>query len=199
MPWITLENIDPKGATNYRETLAETEHDSDRAAGIVGAVLVDESLSALLKSRLQPDSELITELFRSSGPLGAFSVKITTGFLMGLYSKVAWKELNTIKEIRNEFAHRPARSFSFPRIYDLAINLSLSERVELHLGMTTTDRGTIWLGTKPPDDQRTIPVVEPLPADKLTARQRYMRACQFFTAAFAVLLQQPRTTPSLIF
>jgi hypothetical protein len=42
---------------------------------------------------------------------------------MRRFSKTARKELETIKDIRNEFGHRDARSFSFERIRDLANNL----------------------------------------------------------------------------
>jgi hypothetical protein len=51
MPWITLDNLGSENPSIYHETLAELEHDSDRAPGIVGAALLEESLSALLKSR----------------------------------------------------------------------------------------------------------------------------------------------------
>jgi hypothetical protein len=60
---------------------------------------------------------------------------------MELFSKAARKELETSKDVRNEFAHRVARSFSFERIRDLANNLSLSERVEFHLSVTTLEGG----------------------------------------------------------
>src|SRR5260370_29125745 len=125
MVWISTIRAD---AGDIGKALHELEHDSDRAAAIVGAVFVEESLTAFIQARLQPDKDLIPELFRSSGPLGAFSVKINVGHLMSLYSGDARKELETIKEIRNEFAHRIARSFSFERIRDLANNLSISER-----------------------------------------------------------------------
>jgi hypothetical protein len=201
MPWIALENASPEDAVSIRELLAELEHDSDRAAGIVGAVLVDESLSALIKTRFEADQDLISDMFRALGPLGSFSAEITLGFLMGLYSKAAWKELDTIRKIRNEFAHRAARSFSFQRIRDLTNHLSLSEQVELHASKFPKPggAGTIWLGIKPPAEEPSIPVLDPIAADKLTPRQRYMRACQFFSAALAVLLQQPRSPSTTIF
>jgi hypothetical protein len=42
MPWISLNTTD---AAALQTTLRELESDSDRAAGIVGAALVDESLT----------------------------------------------------------------------------------------------------------------------------------------------------------
>ena len=84
---------------------------------------------------------------------------------MELFSKPARKELETSKDVRNEFAHRVARSFSFEPIRDLANNLSLSERVEFHLSVTTLEvaaTGNMWLGEKPPDDQNSPPYCLPL-------------------------------------
>ena len=183
MPWISLND---KGEQDIPRTIAELQHNSDRAAGIVGAVLVDESLTALLKSRMQPDADLLREMFRNSGPLGAFSSKINMGFLIGLYSAAARKELDTIKEIRNEFAHRAARDFDFGRIRDLANNLSLCDRIEFHMSVDAFKAGgtgVLWMGDKPPSTQQSVPVLEPAPPEQLTPRKKYMRACQFFSAA----------------
>jgi DNA-binding MltR family transcriptional regulator len=186
MPLIHLSTTTTE---EIRQTLVELAQDSDRAAGIVGAVLVDDALTVLLKSRLQRDEDLIKDIFRASGPLGSFNTKITMGFLMGLYSKDAWKELNTIKEIRNQFAHHIARSFAFERIRDLAKNLSLAEEVEFHVRMEVT--GAAWLNTKPPADMPTTPLLPPISPDKLDPRERYLRSCQFYSAAFFAMAESP--------
>jgi DNA-binding MltR family transcriptional regulator len=195
MPWISQSTTD---VNDIRQTLRELEHTSDRAAGIVGAVLVDESLTALLKSRLAPDENLLNELFRSSGPLGPFSVKINLGFLMGLYSKDAWKELDTIKNIRNQFAHYAPRSFAYQSINDLANNLSLSERVDFHIASNVPEGIAIWLGSRPPADRPSVPLLPVITPDQLVPKERYLRACQFFSAALLVLAQffprQPLTS-----
>jgi hypothetical protein len=125
----------------------------------------------------------LNQLLRPSGPLGAFSVKITLGHLLGLLSPAARKELETIKEIRNEFAHRVARSFSFERIRDLANNLSLSEKIEFHVVQKEGGEGVLFIGAKPPADQPPIPMLPPINPEQLTPRERYLRACQFFTGA----------------
>ncbi|MGP0091436.1 MAG: hypothetical protein ACLPKB_15980 [Xanthobacteraceae bacterium] len=199
MPWISVSTDEGPNALNI---LDELQHDSDRTAGIVGAVVVEESLTKLLQSRLEPDQDFIRELFRASGPLGPFSVKINMGYLMGLYSKTARKELDTIKEIRNEFAHRVARSFAFERIGALANNLSLSETIEFHMAVESLEigqQGFMWLGSKPPPNEDSVPILPPITADKLAPRERYIRACNFFSAAFLVLEQTPRASPNLLF
>jgi hypothetical protein len=150
---------------------------------------VEESLTTLIRSRFIPDEEQLRELFRASGPLGAFSVKIRLGFLLGLYSAAAQSELNTIKEIRNEFAHRVARSFSVERIRDLANNLSLSEKVEFHMVQQKDNQAVLWIGAKPPADQPSQSVLLPLAPEKLTPREKYLRACQFYSGALLFTAQ----------
>lgn len=196
MPWISLNTTD---AETIGKTLKELEHDFDRAAGIVGAVLVDEALTTLLKSQLCRDQDLIEELFRASGPLGAFSVKINLGFLMGLYSPVARKELETIKNIRNEFAHYVARSFEFDRIKSLAANLALAEKTEFYLVNENTNV-VLYIGTKPPPDKSSIPVLPPIDPNKLTPRERYLRSCQFFSGALLFVGHvKPITNPAVMY
>ena len=88
--------------------VAEIDKGSDRSAGIVAAAFVEDQLTHLLKSRLRfedEDDTIMREMFRSRGPLGSFSAKIDMGYLMRLYSKTARRELETIKDIRNSFAH----------------------------------------------------------------------------------------------
>jgi hypothetical protein len=194
VPWISINTGEQQ---DIRQVMSELDHDSERAAAIVGAVLVEESLGALLRARLQPDDDLLNEMLRSSGPLGPFSVKINMAYLMGLYSKTANKELDTIRGIRNQFAHYTNRSFEYDRIRERANNLSLSERAEFYMTLPVPEGGegtVLWMGGKPPTDHphRVIPVLDPIPAEQLTPRKRYMRACQFFTAALLFVGHSPR-------
>jgi hypothetical protein len=50
-------------------------------------------------------------------------------WLVGLCSKEACKELHTIKDIRNEFAHKGlTRDFNSQRVRDLANNLTFGKK-----------------------------------------------------------------------
>jgi len=181
MPWVSLEG---KDADVMNSAMRELEHDSDRAAGLVGAVFVEESLTALVQSRMYRDKDTVDELYRPSGPLGALSVKIDLGFLLGLYTEAARKELETIKNIRNEFAHYIARDFAYGRIRDLTNNLTIAERTDFFVS-GVPDRGQLvfFVGSKPPADHpNAVPLLAPMEPDKIRPRDRYLRACQFYTA-----------------
>ena len=185
MPLISVSATDEE---SIRSILTELGHDSDRAAGIIGAVLVEESLAMLLRSRLVTDEDIHREMFRSSGPLGSFSAKINLAHLLGLFGPTAKKELDTIREIRNEFAHRVARSFLFEPVRDLANNLSLSEKIEFHISQKD-GQAVLYIGAKPPADQPSEPILPSIAPDKLTPRERYLRACQFFSGALLFTAQ----------
>jgi hypothetical protein len=86
MPWISTTGTDEK---EIREALGELEQASPRAAAIVGAVFVEESLTTLLKSRLRQDQKLLDDMFGPSKPLAAFGSKINLGFIRAVLDAAA--------------------------------------------------------------------------------------------------------------
>jgi hypothetical protein len=191
MPWIVISGTDEK---EIHEALSELEHASPRGAAILGAAFVDENLTRLLKSKLKQDKKLLDDMFEPSRPLGSFGSKINLAFLMGLYSEEARTELDIIKNIRNKFAHRIAPSFASPLIRERAMTLSLSERVPFHLIDVGGNRG-LFMGSHvlPEGATSSTPMLLPLPPDKLAdPRERYLRACHFYSNALLFLIHSPK-------
>jgi DNA-binding MltR family transcriptional regulator len=89
----------------------EMQGNSDRAAGIVASAIVEDHLTTALKSRFHYDEPMIRELFKGIGPLAPFSTKIKLAFLIGLLSARACKDLQTVRRIRNDFAHKLDKTF----------------------------------------------------------------------------------------
>ena len=82
----------------------------DRAAAIVGATILESRLEARLRKELADFTikEKLTmhdRMFKSSGPLSAFSAQINLGFMLRLYDESAWRDMDRIRNIRNDFAH----------------------------------------------------------------------------------------------
>jgi DNA-binding MltR family transcriptional regulator len=93
----------------FRESLTP---ETDRGCGVAAPAFIDEELKFLLQSVLADDDKLIEQAFSQSGPLASFSARIDFGFLMGLLSRVAWRDLHIIRKVRNDFAHS-AKPLSF--------------------------------------------------------------------------------------
>jgi hypothetical protein len=119
MVWVTASEAD-------KPLLGEIENQTDRGAALIATAYLDERLLAAIKVRIIRDESLENKLFRGSGPLAAFSVRIDIGFMLGIFDAKVHKMLHTVREIRNEFAHKPEpRNFNSQRIKDLCKNIAI--------------------------------------------------------------------------
>jgi DNA-binding MltR family transcriptional regulator len=89
-----------------KEALDELQSSTDRAIAIVGAVLIDNGLRALITDHLRGDQVVENELFQHTGALGALGPKARLAYLMSLIDKHAYEDIVLIEHIRNRFAHR---------------------------------------------------------------------------------------------
>ena len=98
--WEELRNIGDLYDTFSKE--------SDRGVAIVGAAYLDERLGDLLESFLIDDGKEVHRLLSASqfAPLGTFGAKTSAAYCLGLISKNEYEDLNGIRGIRNDFAHR---------------------------------------------------------------------------------------------
>jgi len=82
---------------------------SDRALVLVGTSFLDEALDGLLRARFsarmtRPKS-LTKTLFEGYGPLATFSAKIHIAYCLDLMEEWMYRDLNTIRKLRNTAAH----------------------------------------------------------------------------------------------
>lgn len=87
--------------------MAEFEKETDRAAGIVGAAILDSALESALKSYLVKSTHPKNDsLFDGpNAPLSSFSSKIDMMLRLGLISERMAKALHIVRRLRNNFAH----------------------------------------------------------------------------------------------
>lgn len=86
--------------------LEQFKKESDRAAVILVASIIDETLGTLLKSYLVPVPSSDDSLFdNATSPLSTFSAKIDITYRIGLISGKFSRDLHIVRKIRNSFAH----------------------------------------------------------------------------------------------
>jgi hypothetical protein len=85
----------------------ELDGESDRAAILVGAAMVDHALERCIRSRLRPPTTKTEErmLFAESGIFGTYSKKILATYFLRLIGEVTKRDLMLIGEMRNQTAH----------------------------------------------------------------------------------------------
>lgn len=100
----------PKGHPLYsyveylRPLMVEINKETDRGVALFTASILDQALADIL-ANFMVDSPIVRDLFRYPQPLSGFSARQNLCLALGLISKIEYDQCNTIRKIRNEFAH----------------------------------------------------------------------------------------------
>ena len=87
----------------------------DRGAVLVLTALVERALEKLLRNNLREDG--VSELFGFNGSLGTLNSKIEMAYAMKLFGPDTRRELDIIRNLRNQFAHSiKAITFDTPAV-----------------------------------------------------------------------------------
>jgi len=86
--------------------VTELNNQTDRGAVLVGSAYLETKLEELLGSGLASNQTIFSALVRErTAPLRGFWAKIELSYLLGLVGKDVRDSLNTIRNLRNDFAH----------------------------------------------------------------------------------------------
>jgi len=127
MPWMKSPNDEVlKQYPNLKELLPYLDiqnAESPRGAILVACSYLDEQLKAIIEAFLVEDTETSQLLEGFNDPLGMFSSRIAIAHSLGLISDKERDDCNTLRKIRNQFAHSHRVSFEDQKIMDLCRNL----------------------------------------------------------------------------
>jgi hypothetical protein len=79
--------------------------ESDRAAAIIGAALVEDCLSAAIRATLVNRENEDALWFDQGSPFGTLRAKTVAAYGLGLCTKKVADEIDAIRLIRNQFSH----------------------------------------------------------------------------------------------
>ncbi|MEM9420536.1 MAG: hypothetical protein AAGA25_16020 [Planctomycetota bacterium] len=110
--------------------------ETDRAAVILAASILDDLLKTVLSNRLVVNASGHDTLFDGpNAPLGSFSSRIELSYRTGVVSSTFARDLHLIRKIRNEFAHAIAGcDFKEPRVQN-----RISELIRGHKKLVTSE------------------------------------------------------------
>jgi hypothetical protein len=115
---------------DWQAFMHEYRNEGDRAAAILSVVPVDKFLEALIREYFVPDDGVVDDLLKDGQPLGSFSTRLKTAFVLGFVAKTEFRDLNIIRKIRNEFAHDPpGLSFASRSVADRCHALGIVDAV----------------------------------------------------------------------
>ncbi len=96
--------MDPESFNRLRK-------ESDRAAAVLGAALLDVALGDVFSTRC--GARVIPDMLRANGVLGSFSNRIRMAYAIGWIADDTQHDLHLVRSIRNEFAHLDDHTLSF--------------------------------------------------------------------------------------
>lgn len=103
---------------HIQDIIHELDHQSDRGVALIAAALVDVALGRLMRCRLADYKDCGQLLFEKEGaPLSTFSNRIRVARGMGVIGAYTESHIDSIRRIRNQFAHSPLKiDFTNPLI-----------------------------------------------------------------------------------
>lgn len=130
MAWVTRTPDDDA-------IIEEIINQSDRGAALIATAYLEERLLDAIKARTHRH-DVEGWFYKGAGPCASFTAKIALGFLLGIYDEEIRRMFITVKDIRNEFAHKPEpRDFNSQKIRDLCKNINLNVAMELKINEQT--------------------------------------------------------------
>jgi hypothetical protein len=107
--------------------------ETDRGCALFAAAFLDEALAKLLRSCMVQGKKMDEDLFVNPGPLSTFSSRTKLAYYMGKLSASERKDIDTIRSIRNDFAHHAqAIDFNAQSVRDRCGNLVHGWHAEDH-------------------------------------------------------------------
>jgi DNA-binding MltR family transcriptional regulator len=112
----------------YDEFFGSLSKESDRGCVLVAAAILDKYLEMLIRAEFSQDAtvvkRVINPLFKGQGPLASFWSKTQLAYSLDLIPEWMYEDLERIRELRNEFAHRyKAADFEDPAVVRLTEKL----------------------------------------------------------------------------
>jgi mannitol operon repressor len=110
------------------QLLNELNKETERGAALVVGAVFDDILFGIIKSYLLQNKGTESLLESYNAPFGTFSSKIAACFGLGLITEPEYKELEFIRKIRNEFAHKVSINFDDRKIIGYCSSLKYGIR-----------------------------------------------------------------------
>jgi len=126
-PKLTIPELSEDSGRFIEQVQAEP----DRGAALVGAAYLDDVLASLLRAHFVDDPATVRDLLDEGRPLGSFAAKTHLAYCLGLIGPQTRADLDLIRQIRNEFAHKHHEArFDLPSIADRCAQLNVPQLLE---------------------------------------------------------------------
>ena len=130
-----MKKNEPVTTEEFFDFISEFNDRDDRSTAIVGSAFLEQILAELLENFLIDDTKAVDTLIKDTD----FCTKIKLAYCLGLINKSERQDLDTIRSIRNLFAHNfKCTDFNMDTIKNKCICLKIPN--EMHYNKNITPR-----------------------------------------------------------
>ena len=101
----------PHLCSDAARLVSDLETETDRGVALLAVAFLDDVLDVLLRAGFVNDSEAVNRLIGPGRPLESFGSRAHIAYCMGLLGADVYSDINFIREVRNDFAHRQPTNF----------------------------------------------------------------------------------------
>lgn len=112
----------------FMHLLPALNSESERGRVLIACSYLDALLRDIINSALRETKESLQLLEGFNAPLGTLGSRATAAYAMGLITSNEFRECETLRKVRNKFAHNVHASFDLPDIKALCKNLTMSAK-----------------------------------------------------------------------
>ena len=117
--------------------------ESERGAVLVAATMIEDLLGSTILEFLVDHKAIERLVTEFNAPLGTFSARILAAFALGLLTEQEYRDCESIRKVRNLFAHNIHTSFENQNVKDLCSSLRTSTQNEpIDASLTVRERYT---------------------------------------------------------
>ena len=87
------------------------EKETDRGVALIAAAFLDDCLDVMIRAAFVDDPEAVGRMLGPGRPLESFGARAHLAYCIGLLGPDIYHDINLIREIRNDFAHRQPTTF----------------------------------------------------------------------------------------
>lgn len=132
----------PNLSADVTRMVEDLERETDRGVALLAVAFLDDVLDVMLRAVMVNEPEAVNRLMGTGRALESFGARTHLAYCMGLLGRDVYHDVNLVREIRNDFAHRQPTSFEAEEIRGKCQRLKAAATVMADAGCTARERYT---------------------------------------------------------
>jgi DNA-binding MltR family transcriptional regulator len=130
----------PNLSADVTRMVEDFDRETDRGVALLAVAFLDDVLDVMLRAVMVDEPEVVNRLMGTGRALESFGSRTHLAYCLGLLGRDVYHDVNLIREVRNDFAHRQPTSFDGEEIRGKCQRLKAASTVMADAACTARER-----------------------------------------------------------